>query len=67
MLVCWLLPSVRRLLLPLLPVRREVPFSSLPRRGREEDESEFNPDTSREEAQKRSPTKTDPEQDTGLE
>ena len=29
----WLLPSVRRLLLPLLPVRREVPFSSLPRRG----------------------------------
>jgi hypothetical protein len=31
--LCWLLPSVRRILLPLLRMIREVPCSSLPRRG----------------------------------
>ncbi len=31
--LCWLLPSVRRILLPLLRMIREVPFPSLPRRG----------------------------------
>ncbi len=31
--LCWLLPSVRRILLPLLRMMRKVPFSSLPRRG----------------------------------
>ena len=32
-MVCWLLPSLRRILLPLLRFIREVSSSSLPRRG----------------------------------